>query len=57
MISSKTSAFLGFGQHSKIESLEYYLGKVIYEDGSIKKSNKELELSRSNHYVAGFDIP
>ena len=55
-LGSQTSAFIGFGQHSKIESLEYYLGNVMYEDGSTKKSNKDLELSRSNHYVAGFDI-
>ena len=56
IVSSQTSAFIGFGQHSKIESLEYYLGNVMDEDGSTKKSNKNLELSRSNHYVAGFDI-
>ena len=40
IVSSQTSAFIGLGQHSKIESLEYYLGNVMDEDGSTKNLTK-----------------
>ncbi len=55
-LSSKAAVFGGFGMHSKIESLEYYFGNAPFSDGSSQDLNGDLKLTRSNHYVAGFDF-
>jgi hypothetical protein len=44
----------GFGDHSKIESLEYYLGRFINPDGSTTQLNRELKLTKARHYVLGY---
>lgn len=51
-----TSAlFAGFGLHSRIESLEYYFGNAPNRDGSTTDLNLDLGLTRSSHFVAGFE--
>tara|TARA_R110000868_G_scaffold259361_5_gene517313 strand:- start:75956 stop:78574 length:2619 start_codon:yes stop_codon:yes gene_type:complete len=52
----KSAVFAGFGLHSRIESLEYYFANNIQEDGSVKNYNTDLGVTRSRHYVAGFDV-
>lgn len=47
--------FAGFGLHSRVESLEYYFGNAINEDGSTTDLNTDLGLTRSSHFVAGFE--
>ena len=49
------SAFIGFGLHSRIESLEYYFGNFINPDGSSVDNNRGLGLTKAAHYVFGFD--
>ena len=44
----------GFGVHSKIESLEYYLGRFVNPDGSTSQLNRELKLTKARHYVLGY---
>lgn len=44
----------GFGFHSRIESLEYYLGNFINEDGSKTQHNRDLALTKARHYVLGY---
>lgn len=44
----------GFGVHSKIESLEYYLGRFVNPDGTTEQLNKELKLTKARHYVLGY---
>lgn len=44
----------GFGEHSKIESLEYYLGRFINPDGSGEQLNKDLKMTKARHYVLGY---
>ena len=44
----------GFGAHSKIESLEYYLGRFINPDGSSEQLNQDLKLTKARHYVLGY---
>ncbi len=49
------AAFAGFGLHSRIESLDYYFANYINEDGSMIDKNSDLGVTRSSHWVAGFD--
>lgn len=49
------SLFAGYGLHSRIESLEYYLGNFVGTDGVTVDYNRQLGFSKSNHFVAGFD--
>ena len=44
----------GFGSHSKIESLEYYLGRFVNPDGSSEQLNQDLEMTKARHYVLGY---
>ncbi|MEO9966126.1 MAG: TonB-dependent receptor [Reichenbachiella sp.] len=45
----------GFGVHSRIESLEYYLGNHINADGTTVDNNPNLGMAKTNHYVIGYD--
>jgi hypothetical protein len=51
----ESSFSLGYGLHSRIESLEYYLGKYFNTDLSSVSYNRKLGLSKANHFVIGFD--
>jgi len=50
----KQSLSLGFGVHSKVESISSYFATVENADGSFSTPNKDLELSKSLHYVIGY---
>ncbi|MEM9328634.1 MAG: TonB-dependent receptor [Bacteroidota bacterium] len=45
----------GFGMHSKLESIAIYLGRQQNEDGSYTMNNEDLEISKSAHFVMGYD--
>lgn len=49
------SLSLGFGLHSRIESLEYYLANVEMIDGTIRQPNKDLGFTKARHFVLGYD--
>lgn len=51
----RQSLYAGYGLHSRIESLEYYLGNFINDDGSVTDHNRDLGLTKSRHYVLGYD--
>ena len=44
----------GFGVHSRIESLEYYLGRFIDPDGTSVQFNNDLLVTKARHYVLGY---
>ncbi len=50
------SLSLGFGIHSRVESLEYYLAKETLSNGTDIQPNKNLDFSKAQHYVLGYDI-
>ncbi len=50
----KQSLSLGFGVHSKVESISTYFASVENADGSISSPNEDLGLSKSMHYVLGY---
>jgi len=45
----------GFGFHSRIESLEYYLGRYIDLSGNSQQFNGDLEVTKARHYVLGYN--
>lgn len=49
------SITLGAGLHSRIESLEYYLGNFINADGTTTDFNRDLGLTKARHFVIGYD--
>ncbi len=54
--SSEKQAFtIGFGMHSKVESMSIYLGKQQQPDGSLVMPNTNLGLTKAAHYVLGYD--
>jgi hypothetical protein len=54
-IDPKQTVHLGFGSHSKAESIVTYYTIVNYSDGGSLTPNKNLGLSRARHYVAGYE--
>jgi hypothetical protein len=46
----------GFGIHSKNENLPVYFVEQIGSDGSVFMPNLHLEMIRSTHYIAGYDL-
>ena len=49
------SLSLGFGLHSRIESLEYYLANVEDMNGVVRQPNKDLGFTKARHFVLGYD--
>ncbi|MEM7551454.1 MAG: TonB-dependent receptor [Bacteroidota bacterium] len=49
------SISFGYGEHSRIESLEFYLGTEFREDGQRVQNNRDLDISKARHYVLGYD--
>jgi len=45
----------GFGIHSRIETLTNYLAQTVDEDGTLYTPNKNLDLTKSRHYVLGYE--
>ncbi len=54
-LSPGQSISMGFGIHSRIESLEYYLAKVYSSEGQVSQTNKNLDFTKARHYVLGYD--
>lgn len=46
----------GFGMHSKLESPSVYLYNELQSDGTYNFPNKNLDLTKSTHYVLGYDF-
>jgi hypothetical protein len=45
----------GFGLHSKVDGVATYLGKHYNENGTFTQPNKNLDISKSAHFVIGYD--
>ncbi len=51
-----TNAFnVGYGKHSTMESVHNYFAKVTLKDGSVVTPNKDLDLLKAHHFVAGYE--
>ncbi|WP_120181602.1 carboxypeptidase-like regulatory domain-containing protein [Pelobium manganitolerans] len=54
-INDKNVLNFGFGLHSRTEPLLLYFGTKEQPNGAIIQSNKKLELTKSAHFVLGFE--
>ncbi len=52
--SAKNDFSAGFGMHSKLESLSAYLDNQLDANGNYIYPNKELDFTKSMHYVLGY---
>ena len=52
--SQRHSFTLGYGLHSRAESISTYLYNSLQADGTYLAPNRNLKLSKSNHFVAGY---
>ncbi len=46
----------GFGLHSRLEMLGNYMANITDESGNVSQANKDLEIPKSMHFVAGYDF-
>ena len=49
------SISIGYGRHSRMESLEYYLGNGFDSNSNIVDYNRNLKVTKSRHFVASYD--
>jgi hypothetical protein len=53
-INKRHSMSAGFGMHSRMESVSTYLYNELQSDGSYEYINKDMDFSKSAHYVLGY---
>jgi hypothetical protein len=55
-INSKSSLNFGYGLHSQMQPINVYFLQTQNTDGSYSYNNKNLDFTRSHHFVLGYDI-
>lgn len=55
-ISRRHALSAGYGMHSQAEDIGVYLAEVPASSGNIVRPNRNLNLSRSHHFVLGYDF-
>ncbi|MBK6833821.1 MAG: TonB-dependent receptor [Bacteroidetes bacterium] len=55
-INSKNTISVGYGMHSQMQPLDVYFYRSIKADGTYDQSNKNLDFTRSHHFVLGYDV-
>ena len=54
-ITPNSTINFGYGMHNQMQPLPIYLNETLNQDGSYTQTNKDLDFSRSNHLVLGYD--
>lgn len=47
---------LGYGLHNQMQPLPVFFFQEILSDGTVSKTNRDLDFTRSNHFVLGYDL-
>ena len=55
-VSDKNSLSIGYGMHSQMQPTDVYFFRSLNQDGTYDQSNRELDFSRSQHFVLGYDF-
>lgn len=55
-VNPRNSLSFGAGMHSRLESISTYLQTELQSDGSYFAQNKNLDLSKSAHFVVGYSL-
>jgi len=54
-ITPNSTINFGYGMHNQMQPLPIYLNETLNPDGTFTKTNQDLDFSRSNHLVLGYD--
>ena len=54
-LNERSSLNAAYGGHSQIQGLSVYFVETPLQDGSIVQTNRDLGLTRSNHFVMGYE--
>ena len=55
-VTNKSTFSIGYGLHSQTQPLDAYFVRSVNPNGSIDESNRNLDFTRSQHYVIGYDL-
>ena len=55
-LNNKQSISFGFGIHGQIQPLGVYFAQTTDENGNLVFPNHELEITKSQHFVLGYDL-
>jgi CarboxypepD_reg-like domain/TonB-dependent Receptor Plug Domain len=55
-ISPKQTFNIGYGLHSQMQALPVLFLEEVQIDGSLKKTNLDLDFTQSHHFVMGYDL-
>jgi len=55
-LSEKQSLNFGYGLHSQMQPTDVYFFRTLAADGTYVQSNKDLDFTRSQHYVLAYDV-
>jgi len=52
----KNTFSIGYGMHSQMQPTDVYFFRTLNADGTYNQSNKDLDFTRSQHFVLGYDV-
>ncbi len=55
-LNQKHSLSVGYGLHSQMQPTDVYFYRSLNTDGSYDQSNKNLDFTKSHHFVLGYDV-
>ena len=55
-LNEKNAISVGYGMHSQMQPTDVYFYRKIQADGTYDQSNKNLDFTRSQHFVLGYDL-
>jgi len=55
-VNEKNSIGIGYGMHSQMQPTDVYFYRSLNADGTYDQSNKDLDFTRSQHFVIGYDV-
>ncbi len=55
-VAQKSTLSIGYGMHSQMQPTDVYFYRSRLADGTYDQSNKDLDFTKSHHFVLGFDI-
>lgn len=55
-VAEKHTVSLGYGMHSQMQPVDVYFYRSRQADGSYIQTNRDLDFTRSQHFVVGYDV-
>lgn len=55
-MTEKHTLSVGYGMHSQMQPVDVYFYRTRNADGSYSQTNKDLDFTRSQHFVIGYDV-